>query len=559
MVFNKNNVGTLWINSANSTLTGPTYVNAGLLAFGNRVASSNTAHLGSGTIYVNPGASVRVNNVANVGAGGIRLYGTQYAPAVFRSVGAFTQAQYASMIQSYTPETNQVLMLALEANNANALNLSSLANGRLYLGANGDRTYNAPTLSPGLANLDHSVIGGTSTNPVYRFSHQSGATLTVALSSGGNLADVGGPTDVQIGSQAILGPNGNWGSNGFVYFQNQNTYTGQTVVGRSTTLRFNTTMAAADAAGPLGSNASATIDVYGGLRFEGTGSLRSAVTPTSHFYTNLRLHPSSTLTLQDMTATGAGSNRWEDGVGIQLDGSALVAEATNNADNNAETVGDLTFDRGSRVYLTQEGTGDAFLTVNSLTRAAAGSGAGTGRGTLVFTTSNTATFGAAATAGVAQTQFKFTTAPATSAVSTITGMLPGYYMESNGNRFVKVGANGVTPVIDGDMVAMPSGAGLGTEVVNITATTSMGAFETSIYALRGGAFTLNSPTGANNDATVILGGSGSDIGSVASFGAFTINPNLKFGADGSNEALFYTGSTLTVNGFITAGSITQEV
>lgn len=564
VVFNKNNIGTMWVNSANTSLTGPTYVNAGLLAFGNRVASSNTAHLGSGTIYVNPGASVRVNNVANVGTGGIRLIGTQYAPAIFRSVGVFTQAQYASMIQSYTPETNQVLMLALEGNNANALNLSSLANGRLYLGANGDRNYTAPTLSPGLANLDYSVIGGTSTNPVYRFSHQSGNTLTIALTSGGNLSDVGGVTDVQVGSQAILGPNGNWGSTGFVYFQNQNTYTGQTVVARSATLRFNQKMAASDLAGPLGSNGSALIDVYGGLRFEGTGSLRSAVTPTSHFYTNLRLHPTSTLTFQDMTATGEASNRWEDSVPIQLDGSTIVAEATDGANDNSETIGVLTFDRGSRVGLASQNNGDAILVAASISRAAASTGAGTGRGTMVVVPSNpgptvtTVALGATLAAGTPQQQLKFTTAPAVSTVSAVSNMLPGYYMDGQSHRFLSYNSStGVVPVADGAMVAMPSGPGLGTEVVNIGANVTMGAFETSIYALRGGAFTLNSPTGANNDATVILGGSGSDIGSVASFGAFTINPNLKFGADGSNEALFYTGSTLTVNGFISAGSITK--
>jgi autotransporter-associated beta strand protein len=242
---------------------------------------------------------------------------------------------------------------------------------------------------------------------------------------------------------------------------------------------------------------------------------------------------------------------------VNLDGAAITADAANNADNNTETVGSVIFDRGSRVYLTNEGTGDAFLTAASVTRATASAGAGTGRGTLVFTPTATATFGAAATAGVAQSQFRSTAAITPSTTSAVSGMLPGYYMESNGNRFVKNGANGVTPVVDGDMVAMPTGAGAGNEVVNITATTSMGSFETSIFALRGGAFTLNSPTGANNDATITLTGSGADVGGVASAGAFVINPNLKFGASGTNEALFYTGSTLTVNGFITAGSITK--
>ncbi len=107
------------------------------------------------------------------------------------------------------------------------------------------------------------------------------------------------------------------------------------------------------------------------------------------------------------------------------------------------------------------------------------------------------------------------------------------------------------------MVAMPTGAGLGTEVVNLTAATTMGSFETSIFALRGGNFALNSPTGANNDATMIFGGSGADVGSVISTAStFTINPNLKFGSSGTNEAMFYTGS-IQLNGNLTAGRVTK--
>lgn len=563
VIFNKTNTATLWINSANPTLAANTYINAGLLAFGNRLTGSTTANLGAGDIFINPGAQIQVRGTANVNTGlgqEVVLTGTQYAPAIIRTTFSITQAQLQAMVRSTTPATNQTNTLSIETTQSSPIDMSSVANGRLYLSASGDRTYNAASIAPGLANLPDAVIGGTSTNPVYRFSHQSGQTLTINLSAGG-IGNLGGvtPTDVQIGSQAILGPNGNLGSNGFVYFQDQNSYTGQTVVSRFTTLRFNVGMATGDTAGPLGANASSRIDVYGGLRFEGsTGNLFQNGSTTTHFYNNVNFHPLSTLTFQDMTATGGGANRWGDTVGVNLDGSAIVAEATNNADNNAETIGSVIFDRGSRIQLTQEGTGDAFLTAASVTRASTSAGAGTGRGTLVFTPSNTATFGAAATAAVAQTQF-ISTAPISSvgAASAVSGMLPGYYMESNGNRFVKNGANGITPVVDGDMVAMPTGAGVGNEVVNITAATTMGSFETSIFALRGGAFTLNSPTGANNDATIILTGSGADVGGVASFGAFVINPNLKFGTTGTNEALFYTGSTLTVNGNITAGSITK--
>jgi autotransporter-associated beta strand protein len=567
VIINKTNTGTLWINSANPTLAASTYVNAGLLAFGNRLTGSTTANLGAGDIFVNPGAAIQVRGTGNINTGAgqqVNLVGTAYAPSVFRTTFAATQANLTSMIQSRTATSNEITYLAWEANPAaENYNQSTIGDGRIYFGAiAGDRTYTGAAagsaLTPGLSNLANSVMGGTSTNRVYRLGGGDTNARTTVINltaAGAGLNDVGGATDVQVGSQALLGPNGNY-SVGFVLFQDQNTYTGQTVVARNNTLRFSTAMNAGNTAGPLGGNASALVDIYGGLRIEQGGSMLNAA-GTANAYTNVNLRPTSNLIFLDMTATGVNSNRWHDSAAVNLDGAAITADAANNADNNTETVGSVIFDRGSRVYLTNEGTGDAFLTAASVTRATASAGAGTGRGTLVFTPTATATFGAAATAGVAQSQFRSTAAITPSTTSAVSGMLPGYYMESNGNRFVKNGANGVTPVVDGDMVAMPTGAGAGNEVVNITATTSMGSFETSIFALRGGAFTLNSPTGANNDATITLTGSGADVGGVASAGAFVINPNLKFGASGTNEALFYTGSTLTVNGFITAGSITK--
>jgi autotransporter-associated beta strand protein len=563
VLINKINTGSLWIHSTNNNLTGPTYINAGMLDWGNRAVANVTATLGTGNIYANAGASVRTRGIGNINSAlGQRLVltSTPYSSAVYRPLHNVTQAQLQAIIANRTTTSNEVSYLAWEGGTLDQnLDQSLLGDGRIYFGGIGDRTLTGATaggsIVPGLANHPNAVVGGTSSNRVYRFGHNSNNTLIINLGGTGNLNNVGGTTDVQIGSLATLGTS-NFNT-GFVYFQDQNTYTGQTVVSRGLTLRFNTAMATSNTAGPLGANASSLIDIYGGLRFEGTGNLFQNGSTTNHFYSNVNLRPGSTLTFQDMTATGGGANRWGDAVPISLDGAAIAAEATTNANDNTETVGAITFDRGSRIQLINEGTGDAFLTAASVTRASASAGAGSGRGTLVFAPSATATFGAAATAGVAQTQFRSTAAITPSATTAVTGMLPGYYMDGNGNRFVKNGANGVTPVVDGDMVAMPTGAGAGNEVVNITAATTMGSFETSIFALRGGAFALNSPTGANNDATITLTGSGADVGGVASFGAFVINPNLKFGSSGTNEALFYTGSTLTVNGNITAGSITK--
>lgn len=562
VLINKIGSGTLWVHSTNNNLTGPTYINAGLLDWGNRSVSNGNATLGTGNIYVNAGAGARIRATTNINTGlGQKVYltSTPYSSALLRPIVSLTQVQLQDIIGTRTTTSNEVTYLSFEGGTLNQnLDQSLLGDGRIYFGGNGDRTYNGSGngfIIPGLASHPNAVVGGSSTNQVYRLGHNSGNTLVIDLAGTGALNDFGGnPADVQIGSLATLGLS-NWNT-GFVYFQDQNTYTGQTVVSRGLTLRFNKGMNATETAGPLGANAGSLIDIYGGLRIEANGSMRN-VAGTANFYNNLNLHPLSTLVFQD---TGSISNfdRWDDATGINLDGSAIQIEAQTNNDNNRETVGAIAFDRGSRIILTTEGTGDAFLTAASIDRAAASTGAGSGRGTLVFAPSSSAAFGVTPSAAVSQTQALFTAAPTSSSVSAVPGMLPGYYADGNGHRFVKNGANGVTFVADGDMVAFTSGMTAGSAVVNLTATTTLPDFNPVIFALRGGNLSLNSPTGANNDATVTFGGSGSDVGGIISTGnTFTINPNLKFGADGTNEAIFYTGGNIQFNGNLTAGSVTK--
>ena len=567
VLINKIGSGTLWVNSSNNNLTGPTYINSGLLDWGNRVAGNTTVNLGSGDIFVNAGASARVRGAGNLNTAAgqqIVLTSTPYSSALLRTVASFTQAQLQSFIQPRTTTSNEVSYVSFEAGlAADNLNQSLLGDGRIYFGAHGaDRTYTGAAtgsvLLPGLANHANAVVGGASANRVYRLGANTANTLIVNLTAAGaGLADVdGSPTDVQIGSLATLGLT-NWNT-GFVMFQDQNTYTGQTVLSRGVTLRFNTTMNATNSAGPLGANASSLIDVYGSLRVDAAGSFRNFA-GTSNFYTNLNLRPLSTLIFQDTAATGVNSDRWDNSTGINLDGSSLQIEALTNNDNNRETVGAIAFDRGSRIVLTVEGTGDAFLTAASINRAAASTGAGSGRGTLVFAPSASAAFGVAPTAATAQTQAVFTTAPTASSVSAVAGMLPGYYVEGNGSRFAKNSVNGVTFVSDADMVSFTAGMTAGSAVVNLTAATTLPDFNPVIFALRSnGNFALSSPTGANNDATVTFGGSGSDVGGViSSANTFTINPNLKFGTDGLNEAIFYAGGNIQLNGNLTAGSVTK--
>ena len=565
VLINKIGTGNLWVHSTNNSLTGPVYINAGLLAFGNRAVGNTTATLGTGDLFINPGAEIQVRAMTNINTAlgqEVVFTATPYAPAVFRGVGAFTQANLTSLIRNTisTTTSNDMVVIGFEATPAaDNFDQSTLGNGRVFFASvAADRTITGAagngTLTPGLADLANNVVGNGSTNRVYRLGGRNSNALIINLNGTGNLNDVGGATDVMIGTQANLGPSSNWGL-GQVVMLDQNTYTGQTTVSRGSTLRFQTTSTAT--AGPLGGltagTSSAPIHVYGTLQVEANGTFRDAA-GTANAYTNINLHPGSSLVLLDNNAT-TNANRWNDTTGINLDGARFTLDAANNVDLSAETVGAITFDRGARIQTVNQGTSEILLTAASITRAAAGPGAGTGRGTMVFTPGASGNLGLSSVTNNAE-QVKFSAAPTLSAVAPT--MLPGYFMDGTGHRFVGYNAtNGVTPIADGGMVAMPTGAGAGNEIVNVTANVTMGSFETSIFALRGGAFTLNSPTGANNDATITFTGSGADIGAVASFGAFIVNPNLKFGTTGTNEALFYTGSTLTVNGNITAGSITK--
>lgn len=569
ILINKIGTARLSINSANTALNANVYINSGLLDYSNRANANTTASLGRGQIYINPGAAILLRAAANINTGlgqKVSLVGTPYSPSVARLLFGATQSNLETLFASRTTTSNEVQYIAWEATPAAAnYDQSLIGDGRVFFGASaGDRTYTGAAtgsaLIPGFGNLANSIIGGDGANRVYRLGggDTTARTLTINLTAG-NLNDYNGDqTNVQIGSFSILGPTSNY-AQGFVLFQNQNTYTGQTVISRNHTLRFSRAMNVGNTAGPLGANAGALIDVYGGLRFDAGGSIFENGSTTNHFYTNLNLKPLSSLVFQDAAATGANSDRWGDDVPVNLDGSYLSLVGANTIADAKEAVGDINFDRGSRIILTYQGTnGDAHLTAKSLNRASASTGAGSGRGTLVFAPTAGANMGLAKAAGTSEARVDLTNAPTLTTGSAIANLLPGYMIEGNTHRFVTYGANGVTPVADGAMVGMPTGAGTGAEVVNLTAATTMGSFETTIFALRGGNFALSSPTGTNNDATLIFAGSGTNVGAVISTAStFTINPNLKFGTAGSNEAFFYTGGNIQLNGNLTAGSVTK--
>lgn len=569
VILNKIGTGTLWIHSTNTTLDSPIYINSGSLDFGNRSVANSSASLGTGPIHINPGAVLRLRNINNINTAlgqKVSLTGAPYAASLMRIMQASpTMASIAAILQARTTTSNEVVILGFENTiNAEDWDQSALGDGRVYFGAvTQDRTITGSgtngALIPGLASLSNNVVGGGSNNRAYRLGGGDTTTRAILmnLNGTGNLNDVGGPTDLLVGSLAFFGPSGNFGA-GQVHMSDQNTYTGQTVVSRGSTLRTGVT-STTTLAGPFGAPGDSPIHVYGTLQAEGNGGFRSS-TGVGNAYTNIQLHPGSSLIFLDNNAANPGNgNRWDDSTAIYLDGARLMLDAANSADLAGETVGDIFFDRGARITTVNQGNSEILLTANSITRASPSAGAGTGRGTLVFLPSNSANLGLPSITNNAE-QVKFTTAPTVSAVSAVASMLPGYFIDGTAGRFVTYGTNGVTPVGDGSMVAFTAGMTAGTAVVNMVANVTLPDFNPVIFGLRMGAasLTLNSPTGANNDATITFGGSGSDVGAVINTTATgVINPNLKFGVNGTNEALFYLGGALTLNGNITAGSITK--
>lgn len=532
LFINKINTGVLWVGSNTSTLGGGAYISAGMLRFGSPRGGSTTAQLGSGKLTINPDAEIRLESIGNINTTAgqrVHLVSTPYAPAVFRTP-ALTQAEYQSLLTNTSDG-----LLSLLGTESNALDMSGIGGGRMFLtSVEADRTYSAATLDPGLAD-----VGGT--NRVHRLGGRNSNTLIVNLSGTGNLTDVGGPTDVRIGSLANLGPQGTWGV-GFVLLQDQNTYTGSTTIVRGSSLRFE--KKSTPTTGPLGAPGVAPVHAYGVLRAQGASGSFVNFTNSANAYTNVTLHPGSELRFQDTNATGPAADRWHDSAPIALNGSLLTLQTPSSAVVGTETVGAISFALGSRIQAVTQSTAQVTLTTPSVTR--------TGTGTLMLIPSAVGRLGIAPAANSERIVVSGTAPTNVSG----TNMLPGYYGVQVENRFATYGANGFTPVADGAMSSYAAGLP-STAIVNVQATTTL-LDDPTVFALRIGAFTLNSITGASNDSTITFSGSGSDVGGIITSGAATIHPNLKFGVSGGNEALINTvGGTLTVNGNINAGGVTK--
>jgi autotransporter-associated beta strand protein len=521
------NGGAVWFNTTNSTINGTYYTSAGDLRFGTPAGNSATATLGTG----NP--QVQINNTGRIvwaAAANINSAGGQRVRAL--SGGAsLARVRLEANLAGFTPTYLQTTLttdsngtLVLNGAYSQALDMSLIGNGRFFLG--GTNTYSTATLGAGAGSAYR--LGG------------EGGTLTLDAAAAGVLT---GANDVLVGSQMGNGT-------GIIVLNDVNAYTGKTVVTRGSSLYFSA--ANTVSAGSFGTTSA--LDVFGELRVQGSGSFIDSV-GSANFYSPV-LHPGSILRFQDANATGAAANRWHDTVPVSLDSSQLLLQTANAAVLATETVGDITFDRGSRIQLSTQSTARMTLTTSALNR-------GSNFGTLVF--QNSAANRLGATPGNNSEHVIVSgTAPAN-----VTGksIMPGYYVAGSDNAFVTYsGTPGVgitraafTHNFNASPFFVDAATLNGDSIVDVTTAGNVNALlsgDVTLFALRQGNNDLSNGAGQLN--TITFGGSGSDMGGyIFSGGANrTLTPNLKFGDSGDGEANLYVGGNAVFhNGDITASKV----
>ncbi len=519
-------------------------VNGGLVRFGDIVSEGpagmnlHTILRGS-TFRVNPTGSIYITNPTNVtfGTGQLQVLGSGPQLATLRLANTgFTQAYVRNAVSADSDG-----VLGLDANITNPLDLALIGNGKFFLAATGGaRTYGLTSLGVG--------AGGT-----YRLGG-GGQALTL---SGANV--LLGPHRLQVGSQAT-------NAAGTVVLSAVNTFTGGSIVGRSSALQF--TGSATAAGHTLGTG---QVDAFGTLTAFGTGTFFQNGSTTNH-QNAVVLHPGSVLRFDNGTNN---FQRWGDAVPIHLDGAQLqITSANNNATaTNIEKVGAIRFERGTIVTIANVGAGFAGLEATSFSRA--------NFGTIQIITGdadNGTTVGLGrGVAGTANVDQLLVTGGETAITPSgaTNGMLPAYFVNAgtgtgvtHHSRFVTyvpgrgfVNAAFTETISAGDLNGVDIGK---TDVVDIVNAQLTLVNDITLYALRIDT-TINSGVGQYNTIYFSNGPTDADRGGLIAYEtAATLNVNLVFGKNddgsitGDKEGIIYVNNNpLTIAGDVYASSITK--
>ncbi len=513
--------GHLHLVNANNTFDGGLFVNQGYV----RLRAAGTA--GTGTVTLNPGATIdfNANNNLNAGQKLVLHSNSSYLAMVSVNVNGVTHPVGAD-VEFSANETGIVGLSNGATVYNNPIDLGALYGGHWSLGGipQGvyDPRYTAATLGAGADNLYR--LGGGGTSMYISISDVNGTPRSNVLT---------GNNSVRLGfdSGNILGTNG---TNYQYVIGGTQDFTGDTVIHRGMIARAGTAPNAGTGKSAFSSGA---VDVFGLLSLASGATLQNGGTATNV----LTLHPGSYLHLDNNAGASVTmgtlnvTNRIADGQAISLNGAAI--ELVGNSNNaTTETLGDVTYGAGGRLRVIKNGTGSATLTLASLT-------AGTAKGSqLLLQSSATGTFGGTD---------KILVTAAGPAVTN--GMVDPKIVNITDNTFLTYGANGFANISGYDKTlnaTYTAGSLLKTDKVDVVAAALTLTDNPTVYALRTSQ-NINA-SGAGGQLTILSGG-------LINTGTVTIAPNLVFN-DGTNnvEAKIYTTANLTVNGSITANGVVKS-
>jgi fibronectin-binding autotransporter adhesin len=484
---------TLQISSAASSYAGGTIVEAGGV---NRIDVMPTAVLGTGGLTVESGGKVRLLNPTELATAGNLAVGQTISAAAGGAVGVGNNINIADR---FTAGSAGVYGIDGATAHSYSLNMSTLGNGRMFLGSITGGTYSGTTLGAG-AGSTYRLGGGTT----------SGGLSNLIL-TGTNVLT--GNNDLIVGSG--LNANASYGRT--IIAANQD-FVGDVTINTDGLLatRVNGGTPFGDPTNP--------ITVFGTIAANGSSGVFS-----SGVLSNLTLKPGSSVVLDNQnfsnSAGGNNNDRWADTAPVTLNGANFTLTSARSADSS-EVIGGVNFNGNTSIALNGSSNtpGLSALSVASLNRSERG----------VLTVSGQGTLGSS---GSGNSQLIVTG----SAPAVTNGIVAPWMVRSDANFLTYSAPNGfATATYSGTDV----NAGTSTSVINTGTSTLTG--NPTVYALRNtGTLSASGTNTPNNTITITSGG----------YISTGNNTNLQVTLDsGSAEFLFYNALTHNVQSNATANA-----
>lgn len=589
ITLNKTSGDELFFNHENPDFSGGVILEDGTLQFGSKYGNltlySPTATAGTGHIRLNAVSAIRINTPDNIRDGQeVRVVSSVTGAGPSASAGTAAGYSRVDLQGDFTPEdvnlrSDHSGALALNMSGGSysqPLDLSAIGNGNWGLAAMGTTHYTSSTL-------------GSGAEDTYRF-FGAGSALHITKEN-----VVTGPNaKVEVGTRL-----GGWdaepaNTSAYVVFWEDQDYAGPTIIHGG---EVGTTSSPVSLEIRKQLTGGGDIFAFGRLRTDGGGSfvdVDGTATTGSFIAANVgqqlntvHLYPGSQLRFDFNRALGDyGSpayggyqipnnqdangltNKWQDGLTLSLNGSALYLEGSADRDTT-EKIGTLEISQGSDIQLVHGGNGQINLMIGDDPLAGTSGIVRVGQGTLTIESSS-AEFGGGINDATPQTDendveriifhnrndaVKLFSADGNTITVGINGlsaavdMVDPWIVNRTTNNFVTydlLGERGFHDVTYTSSDLLSAGT---TDIVDDANGATLSAL-TEVFALKLGGGNI----GGSGQQLNILSGGLISVGSTR-----TIDANLYFG-DGTTpiEGVIFNTGTTVLNGTITASALTKH-